>query len=405
VWNGEQFEFVSDVLGAGGLGLNLGNGDYFTPRPKENLLLPAAKLKPQRGRYVVKLNQAMEEVCYFDAVRLAAYDLPEGWRMAMDERFGVSSPMPTGEPVFYRNEALPQRAANSRGEDVTAAILDADKVAAPLRRRDRRFIGLAEPHQLILEFAEPLDRLESPVLVFDGWVEYAYSQVAFAAWQSGTPFLPPTIEARGSDGRWHGIAEHFGYMAGTSRRSVMPLDRARLPADTRTLRISTNLRIYWDRLSVVDREACPDARRTTFELVKADVADVGYPRRVYLDQRCTSYDYSQRPPLADARHPAGWYTAFGDARALVAAADNAVAIIGPGEELHLEFAAGESHMSDFERTFVLEANGWCKDADPYSKDSGVVEPLPMRADLESPDQAELRLQLHRQFNTRFMEGW
>jgi thioredoxin-like negative regulator of GroEL len=405
VWNGEQFEFVSDVLGAAGVGVNLGKGQYSTPRPVENLLLPADVLKSQRGRYVVKLGEPMEEICFFDAVRLAAYDLPAGWKMALDERLGASPPMPTGEPVFYRDEFLPQRATNGRGEDVTAAILDADKVAAPLHRRDRRFIGLAEPHQLILEFAEPLDRLENPVLMFDGWVEYAYSQVAFAAWQSGTPLLPPTIEARGSDGRWHVIAEHFGYMAGTSRRSVMPLDRARLPVETRELRISTNLRIYWDRLAVVDREACPAARRTTFDLVKAEVADVGFARREYLDQRCASYDYSQRPPLADARHPAGWYTAFGDARALIAAADNAVAIIGPGEELHLEFAADASPTSDFERSFVLEANGWCKDADPYSRDSGGVEPLPMQPELESPDQAELRLELHRDFNTRFMAGW
>jgi hypothetical protein len=241
--------------------------------------------------------------------------------------------------------------------------------------------------------------------VFDGCVEYAYSQVAFAAWQSGTPFLLPTIDARGSDGRWRAIAEHFGYMAGTSRRSVIPLDRTRLPVGTRELRISTNLRIYWDRLAVVDRESCPSARRTTLELLKAEIADVGFARRKYLPQRGTDYDYSQLAPLADARHPAGWYTAFGDARPLVAAADNALAIIGPGEELHLEFAADASRTPGFERSFVLEANGWCKDADPYSKDSGAVEPLPMRAELESPDKAALRRQLHRNRNTRFMAGW
>jgi hypothetical protein len=217
--------------------------------------------------------------------------------------------------------------------------------------------------------------------------------------------LLPTIEARGNDGRWHAVAEHFGYMAGTSRRSAFALDRARLPIGTRALRISTNLRIYWDRFSVVDREACSSARRDELKLVKADLANVGFTRRNLLDQHCTSYDYADRPPLADARHPVGWYTAFGDARALIAAADNALAIIGPGEELHLEFAAGERPAAGFERLFVLAANGWCKDNDPFTKDSGAVEPLPTRAELLTPDRDEIRLQLHRQFNSRFMAGW
>jgi Tfp pilus assembly protein PilF len=405
VWNGERFEFVADILGAGGLGINLGKGEYYQPRPEENLLLPSAKLQPQGGHFIVKLCEPMEEVCYLDAVRLVSYDLPAGWHIALDERLGGSFPMPTGEAIFYRDEILSQRALNGRGEDVTATILKADKVAAPLHRVDRRFVGLAEPHQLIVEFAEPIDQLKSPFLLFDGWVEYAYSQTAFAAWQSETEFLLPTIEARGKDGRWHVIAEHFGYMAGSSRRSAVPLDRSRLPLDARELRISTNLQIYWDCISIVDGEPCPSARRNTLEMAYAEVAEVGFARRKVQDQRCASYDYAERPPLADARHPKGWYTAFGDARKLIAGADNALAIIGPGEELHLEFVAHDPCPTGFERSFVLEANGWCKDADLFTKNSGAVEPLPTRADLATPENDALRFQLHRAFHTRFMSGW
>jgi tetratricopeptide (TPR) repeat protein len=405
IWNGEQFEFVADVLGAGGLGVNLGNGEYFEPRPEENLLLPADRMQPLNGNYAVKLGEPMEELSYIDAVRLATYDLPEGVRMALDERLRGAAPMPTGEPIYYRQEILPRRVVNGHGGDVMEAMLEADRVAVSFERRDRRFIGLTEPHQVILEFAERLDRLKSPVLIFDGWVEYAYSQTAFAMWQSGTRFLMPTIEARGADGRWHVVVEHFGYMAGTSRRSAMPLDRSRLPPDTRELRLSTNMQIYWDRVAVVERETCPSARRNELQLVKAEVADVGFTRRKALNQRCASYDYSQRPPLADARHPVGWYTAFGDARELVVAADNALAIIGPGEELHLEFAAGEACPAGYERSFVLESNGWCKDTDLLTRDSGTVEPLPMQAGLATPDKDARRLRLHRTFNTRFMAGW
>ncbi len=405
IWDGEQFEFVADILGAGGLGVNLGKGKYFEPRPEENLILPVARLQPFGGRYIVKLGEPMEELSYIDAVRLVTYDVPAGVRIALDERLSGSAPLPTGEPIYYRQEILPRRAVNGHGEDVTAAMNQADKVAAAFERHDRRFIGITEPHQVTLEFAEPLDRLKTPLLVFDGWVEYAYSQTAFAMWQSGTTFLTPTIEARGTDGRWHVVVEHFGYMAGTSRRSAMPLDRSRLPQNTRELRISTNMQIYWDRVAIVERESCPSARRTELELVKAEVADVGFTRRKLLDQRRASYDYSERPPLADARHPEGWYTALGDARELVAAADNALAVIGPGEELHLEFSAGELCPTGYERSFVLESNGWCKDTDLLTRDSRAVEPLPIHADLSTPDHDARRVELHRKFNTRFMTGW
>ena len=405
VWNGEQFEFVADILGAAGLGANLGNGEYHEPRPEESLLLPAAKLQPRQGVYAIKLGEPMEETSYFDAIRFTTYDVPTGWRMALDERFAASPPMPTSEPIFYRTEVLPRRATNGQGEDVTGAIAHADHVAASFERRDRRFVGLGELHDLTLDFEERLDRIEDPVLIFDGWIEYAYSQSAFAAFQSGTPFLPPTIEARGSDGRWQTISKHFGYMAGTSRRSALPLERSRLPRGTRELRVRTNLQIYWDRIAIVDREACPSARRSQLELVKAKVADVGFAHRSVNDQRRVSFDYSRRVPFTDARHPVGWYTEFGDARPLIAAADNAVAIIGPGEELHLEFAVGESCPAGFERSFVLETNGWCKDADPFTRNSGTVEPLPIRADLMTPEREAARLQLHREFNTRYMAGW
>ncbi|MCA9236880.1 MAG: VCBS repeat-containing protein [Planctomycetales bacterium] len=405
VWNGERFEFVADVLGAGGIGFNLGKGEYYPPRPDENLLLPAEMLQPRDGRLVVKLGEPMEEICYFDAVRLVGYDLPAGWQMALDERFGASEPLPTGKPIFYRRELLPARAQNDRGEDVTAQIQVADLDAAPLHRRDRRFVGLADAHAVIFEFNEPLDELAAPVLVFDGWVEYAYSQTAFAAWQAGASFVEPTLEARDADGQWHAVAERFGYMAGTARRSAMPLDRDRLPPGATALRISTNLPIFWDRLAVVDAEPCPNARRTELPPAVADAADVGFSQRTFLAEGCAAYDYDDRPPLADARHPGGWYSAFGDVRELVAATDDAVAIIGPGEELHLEFREPEPPPSGFQRVFVLETNGWCKDADLFTQGGGAVEPLPTRGVPLTSAEQKRRDELHRRYNSRYKSGW
>ena len=406
VWDGQRFVFVADVLGAGGIGFNLGRGDYYEPRPQENLHLSTGLLQPKDGKYVVKLGEPMEEICYFDAVRLVAYDVPPDWNMTLDERFGAAEPFPTGEPLFYRNQLIPTRATDDRGQDITGTVISIDKVAAPLDRQDYRFVGLADQRSISLTFDRPIDSLLNPTLIFDGWVEYAYSQTAFAAWQAREQYLEPTIEARGEDGNWQVIAPRFGYMAGTPRQCSMPLDKDLLPAGTRELRVSTNMQIYWDRLAIVDAEIIPHLKSQELELVTALVDDVGFSTRRLLNQRYTEYDYDRRPPLADARHPAGYYTRLGDARELVAATDNALAIIGPGEELHLEFIAPTvGPPTGWTRHFVLESDGWCKDADLFTKDAGTVEPLPVRADAMDEQATRHRRKLHAKYNTRFKSGY
>ena len=406
VWNGEQYEFIADFLGAGGIGFNLGRGDFYDPRPHECLLIPNDAFQPKDGRLIVKLGEPMEEICYFDAVRLVAYDLPPGWQMTLDERFGAAEPMPTGTPFFFDKLHLPAKAINDRGRDITREVSSVDKIAAPLDREDHRFIGRADQRSITLTFDRPLSNFENPVLLFDGWVEYAYSQTAFAAWQAGQEYVEPTVEARGADGQWTVVASRFGYPAGTPRQSTMPLDKSRLPAGTRELRISTNMQVYWDRLSIFDAQKVEQAQRIPLELKSALVDDVGFSTRTLLAQRFTTYDYGRRPPLADARHPAGFYTQLGDALELVTQRDNALAIIGPGEELHLEFEAlTKNPPSGWSRRFVLEADGWCKDADLFTEDSGSVEPLPRHHDLRDETTNRRRQHLHSKYNTRFKSGY
>jgi hypothetical protein len=93
--------------------------------------------------------------------------------------------------------------------------------------------------------------------------------------------------------------------------------------------------------------------------------------------RRPSYDYDRRAPLWDTRYLKGRYTAPGAVTDLVAVADEAVAIFGPGEELHLEFDASQAPLKPgWTRRFVLQARGWCKDMDLYTRDGDTVEPLP-----------------------------
>jgi hypothetical protein len=376
-------------------------GAYAAADPAENFLLPAGLPVARDGRLALKLTEPMPELTYLDRVGLVAYDLPPGWDMTLDERLSVQGPSPSGEPVFFRRSWAPVRATNERGDDVTASVAAVDQQAAPVGALDYRFWGkLVEEHVLTLEFDRPLvalgDRL---VLVADGWVEFPFSQTAFAAWQAGERYAAPTLEVCDAAGQWQPLLAEFGYPGGMPRQMSVPLDRDRIPPAATALRLRSNQEIYWDRLMLVRAEPCPDAVRRELVLSQAHVRESGFTPRMVGPQQLPHFDYDQRAPLAAVRDPAGYYTQFGPAGPLVTSADNALAIFGPGEEIHLEFIAPRPCPTNGTRRFVLETVGWCKDMDLYTQHGGTVEPLPRAGAVGG-----VRDQLHRQLNTRYQEG-
>ena len=395
-WDGRRYAFVSDILGVGGLGYLIAPGEYATPRPWENFLLPAGLLQPRNDRYVLKVAETMEEAAYIDALRLAAYDLPPGWEMALDERMETGGPKVTGQPFYYRRSVVPRRALNERGEEVTAVLRSADRRAADPGKVDPRFIGrLAGENVLTLEFAAPLDLPGegNPILVAEGWIEYPYSQTMFAAWQANAAYHAPTLEAQGADGKWRVLLKEFGYPAGMPRTMALALPR--LPKGTRVLRLRTNQEVYWDRIAVAWAEAAPAVKRM-LPLAGARVQPMGFPRRSTGSQQVPDYDYEQRAPLWDTRVQAGGYTEFGPAEALLAQPDGALAIIGPGEEIHVEFAADLPPLPEgWSRRFVLETHGWAKDMDLYTRDGDTLTPLPAQ------DKGASGAGLNQRFNRRF----
>nr|WP_239056791.1 FG-GAP-like repeat-containing protein [Wenzhouxiangella limi] len=401
-WNGERHEFVSDLLGVAGIGFLREPGRYSEPRPWEYFLFPEGSIAPREGRYEIKIAEPMEEIAYIDSAQLHVVDLPAGWQVTLDERmFTGGGPEPTGARVFYRDERViePVRAIDGRGRVVTAEVLAADFVAAPPGAPDARFLGrLAEDHVLTLEFDRVINPPDArPRLLASGWVEYPYSQTVFAAWQAGAAYRPPSLEAF-ADGRWQPVFEHFGYPAGMPREMSLALDA--LPAGTTALRIRGNWEVYWDRLAVVHTEE-PDAVEVhALELAQARLARTGFARRDTGDQRLPYYDYSDRSPFWDTKYPVGFYTDFGPVEELVGATNNAFAVFGPGEELHLEFTAPPP-PSGWHRQVVLEVRGYAKDMDMYTDTGETVGPLPVTAGVDDEGQREA---LHRRFLNRFQGG-
>ena len=373
-WDGQRYRFVSDLLGVGGIGYATGPGEYATPRPWENFLFPTGLLQPHDGHIEIKIGEPMEEVAYLDSAAMTAWDLPPGWQMVLDERMGINDPQPTGEARFFRDELLPSRASDAAGDDVTASIRQLDAQAAPVGALDPRFIGrLAAEQQLTLDFDRALEQGPGePMLIIDGWVEYPYSQTQFAAWQAGAAFEVPTLEARGDDGDWKVVLAEFGYPAGMPRRMSVPLHN--LPVGTRELRLRTNMEVYWDRVAVAWAEPLPQAKRQSATLDGATLRQVGFPLRTTGPQRYPDYDYQRRSPFWDVSYQRGWYTRPGPVDELVSRHDDAVALIGPGDEVHLAFRPPDADPREgWRRYWVLETRGWAKDRDLFTRDGETVE--------------------------------
>jgi hypothetical protein len=180
----------------------------------------------------------------------------------------------------------------------------------------------------------------------------------------------------------------------------MALPLTQLPPGVSELRIRTNQEIYWDRFAIAYAEPAPPIKRTVLSLREATLASVGFPRGATGAQRAPRYEYASRRPLWDTRHLAGWYTAFGPVTELVVNPDDALAVFGPGEEVHMEFTGLDNPLpQDWTRWFVLETVGWAKDMDLYTKDGEMVEPLPTTGAAVEP-----RDRLHARYNTRYEIG-
>jgi hypothetical protein len=402
-WDGARYAFVTDLLGVGGLGFLVEPGVYGEPRPWERLLLPEAVLQARADRFLLKLTEPMEEVTYLDRARLLAYDLPPGWSFVLDERFAINGSAPTGDALYYRQTREPIRAVNDRGDDVLADIAARDGRAAPPGALDRRFVGrLEHEHWLELDFDAPLDATRGrPVLAADGWIEYPYSQTVFAAWQASARYEAPTLESAGVDGAWHTVVEHFGYPAGMPRGMALPLDD--LPPGTTRLRLRTNMQIYWDRVRVIYAEPLPEVRTQALAPDRAVLERTGFPRRTTGSQQFPGYDYARRAAFADMRYMTGEYTAFGEVTPLVAEEDDALLIIGPGEEAHMEFPLpAEAAPPGWLRRYVLDVRGYAKDMDLYTQDGETVGPLPRR--ISDPAALEHRDALDRTYNVRHESG-
>ncbi len=374
-WNGERFEFISDVLAVAPLGV------FFPLDHDEYVQIPGRSLRPRDGMYEVRITEELREVSYLDQIKLIAVDHPAGVEISTSDKF-KSTPFPEFRLYGVRQRIYPTRAVDHRGRDVLDGIL----------RRDRRYpdgfardlSGRAEAHSLTLEFPK-----SAPVLYLHGWVDWADGSTFVAASQGPEVLRGPSLQVEDAHGRWVTAMEDMGMPAGKPKTIAVELGGIA----ARRLRIVTNMCVYWDEIFLGEDAAEPEARLTPLLPESADLRFRGFSAVTVHPQRRQPeiFDYARVRPAAMWNPTPGFYTRYGDTRELLESIDDRFVIMGSGDELRLLFRAGglPPLTAGWTRDFLLFVDGWAKDADPNTVTGSTVEPLPFHAMRNYPDSETL----------------
>ncbi len=417
-WNGNKYGFVTDFLGVGGLGLWTAPGVYGTPQPEEYVKVEPSQLAPRDGAYVIQVLENLEEVTYLDETKLLALDHPKDIDVYPLGAFGGKERQPYRVLAVEKGARLfPSRATDHHNREVTDRILTIDRTYPDDFRLDRR-AGFAEMHHLTLEFPDAVTRLRRPVLFLYGWVDFEYSSSNYAAYQAGVRLTAPVLEMEDTDERvFRPVLDPMGFPPGLPR--MISVDLSGLaPLSSRRLRLRTNMRLFWDQIFIAEPLAeAPMAESVKVSEIKANGAHLhrrGFPREHSPDGREPKiYDYGILDNTQPFKVTTGDYTRFGRVTDLLTRTDDRFVIFGKGEEVTLEFPAqGLPKLpKGWTRSFLLYANGYCKDMDPHTAYPETVEPLPFHGmsaypypDGEAyPDDTEHR-EYRKTWNTRRLEG-
>ncbi len=376
-WNGEKYEFITDVIGAGVIGHWISPTSKNTPDPDEWVKIDGSKLRAKDGYLSVRFGEPMEEVNYIDQLRMVAVDHPAAIDVYPDERFLDDPPFASGKTVATSMPHPPAGAWDNQGHDVLEL----------LSARDHQYVrdftnlpyaGFANTHSLTLDLGTWTP--QNPLRLFlSGFIEYFSATSMYAAWQAGLKPISPYIEAQIPDGSWKRVVDEMGFPAGLPRTITVDLT-GKLPVGAQRIRITSNLQIYWDQLLVDNGPAREnDVRTTELPLSAATLGFRGYPRQVDGETPGDlTYYYDQVSTTGPFSRFRGSYTQYGDVTPLLTSADNRFVVFGTGEDIDAEFdtATLPPLRQGWTRDYFFYANGFVKDMDFYEAIPFTVADLP-----------------------------
>ena len=411
VWNGRKFEFLADMIGPGIVGHWIAPNQHNTPDPEEYFKVAGSQVEAKDGLIQFRMVEPMEELDYLDQARLIAVDHPSDVEVYPNERFMTNPPFPKFRVIASFEAHPPLGAWDDGGHNLLPLLVERDhKYVTSFA--DAPYAGFAAMHTIELDIG-PWDPSRPLRLLMDGFTDYFSASSMYAAWQAGIQPVPPYVEMLDDSANWVRVVDDMGFPAGLSRTMIADLT-GKLPPGTRFIRITTNLKIYWDRIRVDNSAEDTPFKTTEVPLAKAYLQFLGYPRVVEGNPRNDlSYIYEDVSETGPYTRQTGNYTRYGDVTDLLRAPDDEYVIFGSGDEVVVDF--DPTHLPElpdgWARDYFFYANGFAKDMDFYAAHGDTVSPLPFHTLVPYPypqgvgypeDERHLKYML--EYNTRGVAG-
>ena len=412
-WNGEEYEFVKDVLWRSGLGMPTGimggtTSYAFADASDDYLKIPGKSLKPKNGIYSLQVTSELWETIYIDKLELVAVDHPDSLDIFVPEQFGPP-PFPGLEILKVKDKHLPVSAQDSHGNDVLSFISQKDDNYLS-SFKPGNYQGITEMTDLIIDPGDP-GSADNLFLFMTGWIFPTDASINVAISQSDNiRVFPPVIQVINKNGEWETVINNPGFPMGKNKTVIADLSGKFITKDHR-IRIRTNMEIYWDQIFF--SENLPDAGvvLTVMHPVSADLHFRGFSRLYRKGGRYGPhwFDYADVEKGQKWRDLTGSYTRFGDVLPLLSESDNKYIISNAGDETTVEFNAASLPplTKGWKRDFLIRSVGWVKDGDLNTAFGNAVLPLPFHGmknyppsvNDTYPDNTELQ-KYNREYNTR-----
>ena len=379
-WNGEKFEFMTDVLWPSALGMPLGimAGEtlYAFPNSTDEYLMIPGKLQQKEDHFLLNFTTELWETPYLDKVYLLAIDHPDSVEVAIDEKFSPP-PYPSSRIYNFTEKHIPIFAEDHRGNNVLDLINKQDKKYLSNFLMDK-FQGVSELHDLILGFDNLIEE-DSLFLFLHGWLFPTDASINVNISQSKVMnSIPPYIEVIDENGNWSVIEENIFFPKGKNKTMVVNLTGKILSKDSR-IRIRTTMQIYWDHIFITSSASGNNFISQKLSPVFADLHYRGFSeisRENYGSPHIP--DYYNVTKGQKWRDLIGNYTRYGDVLPLLLESDNKYVIMNSGDEINLKFDASllPNIKEGWTRNFLFYNDGWLKDGDLNTAQGQTVEPLP-----------------------------
>ena len=410
VYDGEQYQFVTDLLWRAPLGLVTSMGFVAPDETKDFVKISGAQLQPKAGKYSIQITEELWETAYFDEVKLIAVDHPAGTDIFVNEQY---TPPPFAEFKVYgvKEKLHPKSAVNHRGEDVSDALKTFDYHYA-VEHTPGPYQGVVEPHGIVLDLGDAPN--DAPVTLFlSGWIFPTDTSINVALFQNPeiNPSFP-SVSVKDETGKWKTVIDMIGLPAGKNKTITVDLT-GKFLSDDRHVRVETDMQIYWDAAFFTVGEQDVPIELTTLNPDSADLHYRGFSEMFRPNPHAPHlFDYQKVTTEAQWRDLAGDYTRYGDVNPLLQEVDDMYVILNAGDEITVEFDAARlpELKPGWVRDFILYSDGWDKDGDINTLTSQTVEPLPFHGMSAYPypdteqypdDTAHRRYRL--KYNTRRVE--